>query len=165
RENQVLFQIEIKTQPIVNQKMSKFTDSLEATHPQFAKLSTSERIFGQQAFCKYKIIPYYESEGGEASRGNNPGGLSLYMEKNEDFNRILPHSRDGIFSRDGISPNTCNAIQFHLCCCKSLWLFGFHLNFSSVKGPFHIVQLNKRSNRQSKQTTHRITICRCKKME
>ena len=83
------------------------------------------------------------AQGGDITKQNGTGGLSIYGRKFNDEKVWLPHSHAGLLSMANSGPNT-NGSQFFITFAKAPWLNGKHIIFGRViKGMETVYEMEK----------------------
>jgi peptidylprolyl isomerase len=71
------------------------------------------------------------AQGGDITRGNGTGGISIYGNKFADENLTLKHFKRGLLSMANSGPNT-NGSQFFITFAETAWLNGNHCVFGEL---------------------------------
>eukprot|EP00344_Euplotes_crassus_P012002 CAMPEP_0196997858 /NCGR_PEP_ID=MMETSP1380-20130617/3369_1 /TAXON_ID=5936 /ORGANISM="Euplotes crassus, Strain CT5" /LENGTH=100 /DNA_ID=CAMNT_0042414223 /DNA_START=257 /DNA_END=559 /DNA_ORIENTATION=+ len=96
------------------------------------------------------------AQGGDITKYNGTGGVSIYGKKFDDENLSLKHDKRGILSMANAGPNTNNS-QFFILFDKADWLNGKHVVFGEMVEGKEV--LNAIENAGSKSGS---TICKLK---
>eukprot|EP01117_Protostelium_nocturnum_P017602 TRINITY_DN7195_c0_g1_i1.p3 TRINITY_DN7195_c0_g1~~TRINITY_DN7195_c0_g1_i1.p3 ORF type:complete len:174 (-),score=51.11 TRINITY_DN7195_c0_g1_i1:1482-2003(-) len=108
----------------------------------------------------HRIIPGFMCQGGDFTRHNGTGGISIYGNKFEDENFKLKHDSSGILSMANAGPNT-NGSQFFICTAPTPWLDGKHVVFGKVVEGHQVVKDMEKVGSQSGATKQEVVIEDC----
>ncbi len=99
-------------------------------------------------------------QGGDFTKGNGTGGMSIYGGKFPDENFKLRHTGPGLLSMANSGPNT-NGSQFFLTTVECPWLDGKHVVFGAVTAGMDVVKQIESLGSSSGRTSQNITIVDC----
>jgi len=158
----VFFDITIGGKDAGRISMELRADVVPKTAENFRALCTGEKggnlSFKGSSF--HRVIPGFMCQGGDFTKHNGTGGMSIYGNKFEDENFKLKHTDKGILSMANAGPNT-NGSQFFLCTSKTAWLDGKHVVFGAVIDGYNVVQAVEQVGSQSGATSKPVVIKNC----
>ena len=90
------------------------------------------------------------AQGGDITKGNGTGGMSIYGRNFKDENMTLKHYKKGLLSMANSGPDT-NGSQFFLTFVPTPWLDGYHCVFGElVEGEKLLSQIEAAGSREGK---------------
>jgi len=99
-------------------------------------------------------------QGGDFTRHNGTGGVSIYGNKFADENFNVRHTKPGLLSMANAGPNT-NGSQFFITTVATAWLDGKHTVFGEVVSGMDIVQRMEACGSRNGTPSQRIVITNC----
>lgn len=107
----------------------------------------------------HRVIPGFMIQGGDITKGNGTGGLSVHGRTFEDETFELRH-RQGVLSMANAGPNT-NGSQFFLTLNRTDWLDDHHVVFGRVLDGVETVMQISRFGTRSGKPSRTMVISQC----
>lgn len=99
-------------------------------------------------------------QGGDFTKGNGTGGVSIYGNKFNDENFKIKHTKAGLLSMANAGPNT-NGSQFFITTVPCSWLDGKHTVFGEVTEGYELVKKIETYGSQSGTPSKKVVIDDC----
>jgi len=154
----VFFDIGINGKKIGKIIIILFSDVVPYTCKNFRELCRTKK-YKKSPF--HRIINNFMVQGGDFTKGNGTGGISIYGEKFEDENFDIPHDRPYLLSMANSGPDT-NGSQFFITTSETPHLDGKHVVFGEVIKGFNIInELNEMETDENDRPIDNINILNC----
>ena len=127
----VFFDVSINNQPVGRIVMKLFDEVTPITCKNFRTLAQAPAGHGYKESPFHRVIPQFMLQGGDFTRRNGTGGVSIYGSKFKDENFKLRHEKPFLLSMANAGPNT-NGSQFFITTVPCPWLDGKHCVFGEV---------------------------------
>jgi cyclophilin family peptidyl-prolyl cis-trans isomerase len=158
KNNLVFFDIGINNKKIGKIVIKLFDSIVPYTCKNFKELCISKKYKGSPF---HRIIKDFMIQGGDFTRGNGTGGMSIYGEKFEDENFDIPHDRPYLLSMANSGPNT-NGSQFFITTSETPHLDGKHVVFGEIIKGFELIdKLNAIETDENDRPVYNVIIMNC----
>ena len=168
----VFFEVTIDGKAVGRIEMELFADTCPRTAENFLQLcvGTTSKAGAPLAFkgsSFHRVIPDFMCQAGDFTRGDGRGGESIYGGRFDDetfAGKAGKHFGPGTLSMANAGPNT-NGSQFFLCTAATPHLDGKHVVFGQVVRGYDVVKKIEAVGSRSGQTSAKVTISDCGKVE
>ncbi|KIJ67425.1 hypothetical protein HYDPIDRAFT_173949 [Hydnomerulius pinastri MD-312] len=137
------FDISVDSKPSGRIVFKLYDDTVPKTARNFRELAIGVEKDGKKLGYKesgfHRIIPQFMLQGGDFTRHNGTGGVSIYGEKFQDENFVHKHTKPGLLSMANAGPHT-NGSQFFITTVVTSWLDGKHVVFGEVVEGMDVVK-------------------------
>uniref|UniRef100_UPI00398E5AB3 E3 SUMO-protein ligase RanBP2 isoform X2 n=1 Tax=Pristiophorus japonicus TaxID=55135 RepID=UPI00398E5AB3 len=140
--------------------MELLANNVPRTAENFRALCTGEMGIGFKNSRFHRVIPEFVCQGGDITKFNGSGGISIYGDTFEDENFILRHTCPGLLSMANNGPNT-NSSQFFITLKATQHLDLKHVAFGCVKEGMDVVKKIETFGSKSGRTSKIIVITDC----
>jgi len=167
----VFLEIEVDGASVGRVELELFADVAPKTAENFRCLCTGERNRSDasrgsskrplsfQGSPFHRIIPGFMCQGGDITKGNGTGGMSVYGNNFDDESFKLNHTK-GCLSMANSGPNT-NGSQFFICTGTASHLDGKHVVFGKVVRGYDVVEIMEQVGSRTGRTRKKVSILGC----
>lgn len=152
----VFFDIKIANEEIGRIVFELFDDIVPKTCNNFAAFCSSRSPSYTNTII-HRVIPDYVVHGGDITRGDGRGGMSIYGDSFDDENFVAKHKIEGLLTMSNKGVNT-NTSQFMITLFPLPWLDGKHVVFGRVIKGYDVVRKIEKYGTESGKTTKEIII-------
>ncbi|EKX73470.1 peptidyl-prolyl cis-trans isomerase protein, putative [Theileria equi strain WA] len=112
-------------------KIALFSDTVPKTVANFKSLCNMDNELNYANCAFHRVIKGFMAQGGDITKGDGTGGMSIYGERFDDENFEDKHVERGMLSMANAGPNT-NSSQFFITFVATPHLDGKHVVFGKV---------------------------------
>lgn len=141
-----------------------FSDIVPKTCNNFRTLCNNNKKLSYNKSPFHRIIKDFMIQGGDFTNENGTGGMSIYGDKFEDENFIIPHDQPYLLSMANSGSNT-NGSQFFITTNDTPHLDGKHVVFGIIIRGYEIIdELNNSETDRNDRPIKNIRIIDCGKI-
>ncbi|KAF9220661.1 cyclophilin [Gyrodon lividus] len=159
-----LFDVSINSKPSGRIVFKLYDDTVPLTARNFRELAVGVdkdgRKMGYKGSSFHRIIPEFMLQGGDFTRHNGTGGVSIYGERFKDENFVHKHTKAGLLSMANAGPNT-NGSQFFITTVVTSWLDNKHVVFGEVVEGMDLVKAIEAKGSSSGRPMAKVEISDC----
>ncbi|KAG6373713.1 cyclophilin [Boletus reticuloceps] len=168
------FDVSIASNPAGRIIFKLYDDTVPLTARNFRGLAVGTEKDGKKIGYKgssfHRIIPQFMLQGGDFTRHDGTGGVSIYGNRFDDENFVQKHVKPGLLSMANAGPNTngsqvCSTLpritQFFITTAVTSWLDGKHVVFGEVVEGMNVVKKIESKGSSSGNPSSAVTITDC----
>jgi len=160
----VFFDISVGSKPAGRIVFKLYDDTVPLTARNFRELAVGTEKDGKKLEYKgssfHRVIPEFMLQGGDFTRHDGTGGVSIYGNRFKDENFIHKHTKPGLLSMANAGPNT-NGSQFFITTAVTSWLDGKHVVFGEVVEGMNVVKTVESIGSSSGRPSSKVQISDC----
>lgn len=138
-----------------------FNDSVPKTCENFRSLCAEKRTaLSYERNVFHRIVSGFMAQGGDITREDGTGGMSIYGETFEDESLLGRHDAAGKLSMANSGRHTNNS-QFFILFKPTPWLDGKHVVFGQVTSGMHVVRRMEAAGSKQGEPKEHIIIAAC----
>ncbi|KAF8549516.1 peptidyl-prolyl cis-trans isomerase cyclophilin type [Imleria badia] len=163
-KSNVFFDVSIGSKPAGRIVFKLYDDTVPLTARNFRELAIGTKKDGKDLKYKgssfHRIIPEFMLQGGDFTRHDGTGGVSIYGSRFKDENFVHTHDKPGLLSMANAGPNT-NGSQFFITTAVTSWLDGKHVVFGEVVEGMDVVKTIESKGSSSGRPSSAVQIADC----
>lgn len=145
----VFFDIALGEKPLGRIVFKLYDDIVPETAKNFRTLATRTKPDGYKNSAFHRIITNFMAQGGDFTKGDGTGGVSIYGAKFKDENFIKKHDKPYLLSMANAGKNT-NGSQFFITFVPCPWLDNKHVVFGEVvEGKEYVDAIHSKAGSES----------------